>query len=129
MGLKSFHDLVAWQKAMDLTETIYRETSSFPRAELYGLTSQMRRASVSVPSNIAEGQARNTRGEFLQFLGHAAGSLAELDTQANVARRRSFVTDSAYSRIERQIHEVGRLLNGLKRSLRPVPQRNANQTH
>jgi len=127
MGLKSFHDLVAWQKAMDLTEMIYRETSAFPRAELYGLTSQMRRASVSIPSNIAEDQARTTRGEFLQFLGHAAGSLAELETQARVARRLSFVTPTAYFGIEKQIHEVGRLLNGLKRSLRPVPQRRTNE--
>jgi four helix bundle protein len=126
--LKSFHDLVAWQKAMDLTEMIYRETAGFPRAETYGLTSQMRRAGVSIPSNIAEGQARTTRGEFLQFLGHAAGSLAELETQANLARRLTYITPSVYSRIERSIHEVGRLLNGLKRSLRPMPRSKSKES-
>jgi len=128
MRLKSFHELVAWQKAMDLTETVYRETATFPRAEIYGLTSQMRRASVSIPSNIAEGQARNTRGEFVQFLGHAAGSLAELETQATLARRLSFLSPDSYERISRQIDEVGRLLNGLKRSLRASGDRNVSDT-
>jgi len=118
MGLKSFHELVAWQKAMDLTESVYRETAAFPHAEIYGLTSQMRRASVSIPSNIAEGQARNTRGEFVQFLGHATGSLAELETQAELGRRLSFLSGSAHQKLSLQIDEIGRLLNGLKRSLR-----------
>jgi four helix bundle protein len=118
MGLKSFHELVAWQQAMELTESVYRETAAFPRTEIYGLTSQMRRASVSIPSNIAEGQARNTRGEFVQFLGHAMGSLAELETQAELARRLSFLSASAHQKLSQQIEQVGRLLNGLKRSLR-----------
>jgi four helix bundle protein len=118
MGLKSFHELIVWQQAMELTERVYRETAVFPRAEIYGLTSQMRRASVSVPSNIAEGQARNTRGEFVQFLGHAMGSLAELDTQAELARRLSFLSATAHQELSQQIEQVGRLLNGLKRSLR-----------
>jgi four helix bundle protein len=118
MGLKSFHELVAWQKAMDLTESVYRETATLPHAEIYGLTSQMRRASVSIPSNIAEGQARNTRGEFIQYLGHAMGSLAELETQAELARRLSILSGSAHQKLSLQIDEVGRLLNGLKRSLR-----------
>jgi four helix bundle protein len=126
MQLKSFHDLVVWQKAMDLTETVYRETEGFPHAEIYGLTSQMRRASVSIPSNIAEGQARNTRGEFVQFLGHAAGSLAELETQATLARRLSFLSQPSHERISKQIDEVGRLLSGLKRSLRSSGERKAS---
>jgi len=128
MGLKSFHELVAWQKAMELTESVYRETAAFPHAEIYGLTSQMRRACVSIPSNIAEGQARNTRGEFVQFLGHAMGSFAELETQAQLARRLNFLSSSAHQKLSRQIEEVGRLLNGLKRSLRPSADRKASDT-
>ena len=80
--IKSYEDLIVWQKALDLAEEIYRATRQFPKDELYGLTSQMRRAAVSIASNIAEGHERNSRGEFLQFIGHARGSLAELETIA-----------------------------------------------
>ena len=76
-----FKDLIVWQKAMDLVADVYRATDSFPRREVYSLTDQIRRAAVSVPSNIAEGQAHYSRREFLHFLRHAAGSLAELETQ------------------------------------------------
>jgi four helix bundle protein len=83
----SYKDLIAWQKAMDLAEAIYQLTRDFPREEIYGLTSQLRRCAVSVPSNIAEGQGRTTPGEFKQFLGHARGSLLELETQLQLAKR------------------------------------------
>jgi four helix bundle protein len=79
--VQSYRDLVAWQKSMDLVVEIYHWTQSFPRTETYGLTSQLRRAAVSIPSNIAEGHDRLSTGEFRQFLGHARGSLVEVETQ------------------------------------------------
>src|SRR3974390_1580167 len=81
----SYTDLVVWQKAVELVTEIYKATSTFPREEMFGLTSQMRRSAVSVPSNIAEGQGRATKGEFIQFLAHARGSLFELETQVLIA--------------------------------------------
>jgi len=82
---KSYRDLVAWQKAMDLVTAIYRLTASFPKEEVYALTSQLRRAAVSVPSNIAEGQGRHGAAEFRHFLRQASGSLMELETQVMIA--------------------------------------------
>ena len=81
MIVRSYRDLIAWQKSLDLVTEVYRCTQSFPREETYGLTAQLRRAAVSVPSNIAEGHARLTSGEFRQFLGYALGSVAEIETQ------------------------------------------------
>src|SRR5678816_2669002 len=78
---RSYKDLVVWQKGIALAKLVYQLTNRFPREEKFGLVSQMRRAAVSVPSNIAEGQARHTTGEFIQFISHAEGSVAELDTQ------------------------------------------------
>jgi four helix bundle protein len=83
-AVPSYQDLLAWQKAMELITEVYRETLRFPPEELYGLTSQMRRTAVSIAGNIAEGQGRVTKGEFIQFLGHARGSLLELETQVGV---------------------------------------------
>jgi len=83
--IRDYKNLLVWQKGITLAKEVYKLTSTFPSEEKFGLISQMRRAAVSVPSNIAEGQARNTRGEFIQFLSHAEGSLAELDTQARIA--------------------------------------------
>src|SRR5687768_16652515 len=80
-------DLLAWREAMTLVELVYRATADFPKAEMFGLTAQLRRAAVSVPSNIAEGAARNSSGEFAQFLGIACGSLAEVETQLELALR------------------------------------------
>jgi four helix bundle protein len=93
-GLKmgdSYKDLIAWRKAMDLVTEIYRATRSFPRDELYGLTNQLRRAAVSVPSNIAEGQAHFSQKEFHRFLSHARGSLVEVETQITIARNLSYL--------------------------------------
>lgn len=87
--IRSYRDLVVWQKGMDLVEGVYRVTKAFPKDEVYGLTSQIRRAVVSIPSNIAEGQSRMTSGEFIHFLGIARGSLAELETQIILAQRLS----------------------------------------
>src|SRR5438094_802451 len=108
---QSFRDLLVWQKAMTLVIDIYRITGEFPREERYGLTAQIRRAAVSVPSNIAEGQARPTRGEFRQFLGHSKGSLAELETQLLIAENLGYFDEPNH--LQEQIAEVGRMLSGL----------------
>ncbi len=115
--VKSYEDLVVWQKAMGLVMDVYRATSQFPHEEMYGLTSQLRRSAVSIPSNIAEGQGRATRGEFIQFLGHARGSLFELKTQLFIAARLDYVSPECEIRLASQAQEVGRILNGLLSSL------------
>ncbi len=112
---QSYKDLIVWQKAILLVTEVYKVTRPFPREELFGLTSQLRRAAVSVPSNIAEGQARLTKGEFRQFLGVARGSLAELDTQLVISQQLGYVVDP--HPIGEQLAEVGRILNGLLSSL------------
>ena len=106
-----YKDLLVWQKAIALVTQVHVVTRTFPREELYGLTSQIRRAAVSVPSNIAEGQARLTPGAFRQFLGTARGSLAELDTQLIVAKNLGYLTEA--DPLFEQPAEVGRLLSGL----------------
>jgi four helix bundle protein len=98
---------------MSLAESVYRATRAFPSEELYGLVSQMRRAAVSIPSNVAEGQGRKTRGEFVQFLGQARGSLAELGTQVALARRLALLRSNEGQNLEQRIATVGRLLNAL----------------
>ncbi|MBI1902066.1 MAG: four helix bundle protein [Planctomycetia bacterium] len=118
MPLKSYRELIVWQKAMDLVESIYRTTKAYPREEIYGLTSQTRRSAVSVPSNIAEGQGRRTTNEFLKFLAIASGSLCELDTQILIAKRLQYIDANAADSILRLASEVGRLVSGLARSLR-----------
>ena len=115
--IKSHRDLIAWQKSMDLTVLIYEGTAAFPRHELYGLTSQIRRAAASIPANIAEGQGRRSKTEFRQFLGNARGSLLELDTHLELALRLKYLTPAQYERINRQLAEIGRIMNGLLRSL------------
>ncbi|MBI5236331.1 MAG: four helix bundle protein [Deltaproteobacteria bacterium] len=116
-SLKSFRELIVWQKSVDLVEKIYRETRSLPKEEIYGLTGQMRRAAVSIPSNIAEGQSRNSTGEFRQFLGISKGSLAELETQIEVAGRLKYLTSQQLENLLRECMEIGKMLNGLMRSL------------
>ncbi len=114
----SYKDLIVWQKAKALAGDIYRATESFPKQETYGLTSQLRRASVSVASNIAEGQGRLTKGEFQQFLGHSRGSLLELETQLAIAVDLYYLSAVELTRLEAKTAEVSRLLNGLIESLR-----------
>jgi len=116
--IKSYQDLIAWQKAMDLTVAVYRATASFPREEIYGLTSQLRRAATSIPSNIAEGQGRNSTGEFLQFLGHARGSLFEVETQLLVASKLGMLDSQAATGLLENTSELSRILSGLIGSLR-----------
>lgn len=114
---QSFQDLVAWQRGMDLVVAVYEATTSFPKTELYGLTSQMRRSAVSVPSCIAEGHGRSTRGEFCQFLGHARGSLLELQTQVILAQRLHYINEEDGQRLLEVSYEAGRILNGLMNSV------------
>ena len=111
-------DLDVWKKAMDLAAQVYSLTARLPKEELYGLTSQIRRSAVSIPSNIAEGAARHSRKEFIQFLHIASGSVAELETQRLLAIRMGFIPgDSSISHVE----EVRKLLLGLRRSLKKKP--------
>ena len=111
----NYKDLIAWQKSMRFVSRVYRVTQGFPREERYGLTSQIRRAAVSIPSNIAEGQGRRTIGEFRQFLGNAKGSYAELETQLLIAQDLGYLKNDCD--LFDQLGEIGRLLNGLLRSL------------
>lgn len=113
-----FKDLIAWQKAMDLVEHIYRLTEAFPARENYGLTNQLRRAAVSVASNIAEGQARYSKKEFQHFLRVARGSLAEIETQVQIARRLDYLDQEICDQCVGEIEELGRILAGLISSLR-----------
>lgn len=110
---QSYRQLLAWQKAMELVRDIYRVTKSFPRDEAYGLTSQLRRATVSVPSNIAEGQARYSRREFYRFLQVARGSLAEMETQIMIATSLEYLTPTTARLLLSKASELGRILNGL----------------
>lgn len=115
--IKSHRDLIAWQKAMVLVTDVYALTKTFPREEIYGLTSQTRRAAASVPANIAEGQGRRLGREFHQFLGNARGSLMELDTHLELALRVGYMSMEQHTGIREKLDEVGRILNGLMRSI------------
>jgi four helix bundle protein len=114
---QSYKDLVVWQKGITLAKLIYQLTASFPGEEKFGIVSQMRRASVSVPSNIAEGQARHTTGEFVQFISHAEGSVAELETQLVLSVELEFCTKSDVIVAYETLDEIRRMLNALRRKL------------
>jgi four helix bundle protein len=113
-----YKDLIAWQKAMELVNAVYDATDAFPKREIYSLTDQVRRAVVSVPSNIAEGQAHYNNREFLHFLRHSRGSLAEVETQILIAQRRNYLSESQAADILKRTDEVGRVLSGLISSLK-----------
>jgi four helix bundle protein len=115
---KSYRDLIAWHKAMDLVTEIYQVTRNFPKEEIFGLTSQLRRAAVSIPSNIAEGQGRLSKGEFRVFLGNARGSLSELETQLLIAQNLSYIDQQETDRLINIAAEMGRILNGLIASMK-----------
>jgi four helix bundle protein len=108
--VRSFRDLQVWQRSMELTVLIYKLTATFPREEVYGLTSQLRRCAVSVPSNIAEGQGRLNTREFKQFLGIARGSNCELQTQLEIARRLGLGDLKLINDAEGLAHEIGRMI-------------------
>ena len=115
--IRSYRDLVVWQKSMGFVTEIYRATESWPKTELYGLISQIRRAAVSVASNIAEGQARLSTGEFRQFLGQARGSLMEAETQILVAAELGYLKLHESDFLLQRTAEIGRMISGLLRSL------------
>ena len=114
----SYQDLRVWQNAMDLVVTVYHETRGFPKDELYGLTSQMRRAAVSIPSNIAEGKGRSTDRDRALFFCHARGSLLELETQILIAQCLRYLIQPGAEGLIRTSTELGRMLNRLIQSIR-----------
>lgn len=117
MAIKGYRDLEVWQKAMDLVVVCYEMTKKFPKNELYGLASQLQRAAVSVPANIAEGRQRQHSKEFIQHLSIANGSLAEMETHILIAGRLNYIEDDQVDQILQKSAEVGRMLNGLRRSI------------
>ena len=118
-AVKSYRDLKVWQKAMDLVVESYQMARRFPKNETFGLASQVQRAAVSVPANIAEGHGREHLGEYLHHLSVATGSLTELETHFLIAGRLSYVSSAEVEAILNRTAEVGRMLSGLKRSLKP----------
>lgn len=112
--MRGHRDLLVWQKAMVLVADIYRITRTFPKEEIYGLTSQLRRAAVSVPSNLAEGYSRNSRNELHHFVGQARGSLAEIETQVEIAKNLALLTEETNLELQARIAEIGRMLTGLR---------------
>ncbi|HEV2177415.1 MAG TPA: four helix bundle protein [Terriglobia bacterium] len=115
--IRSYRDLVVWQKGIALARAVYRLTAAFPDSEKFGLVSQMRRAAVSVPSNIAEGQARRGKREFLQFLSHAGGSLAEVDTQLILSAELGFLAGNGTEEASGLVPELQKMLFSLRQKL------------
>jgi four helix bundle protein len=128
MPLKTYRELIVWQKAMSLVESIYLMTAEFPNTEKYGLACQLKRAAVSVPSNIAEGYGRTHRGDYLHHLSIAKGSLFEVETQLLLAVRLQLVTRDVLMPIWLHSQEVGKLLTKLIRSLTKRSSKNPGQT-
>ncbi len=120
-GVQHFKDLVVWQKAVTLVKSVYQLSAVWPREEIYGLTSQARRAACSIPSNIAEGHGRYSPRELARYLMIAHGSLMELETQLHIACELGFLPRGELDAVEPQIREVGRLLHGLLKSIQSKP--------
>ncbi len=114
----TFKDLTLWQEAMELVVDIYKATRLFPKSEVYGLSSQMQRATVSIPSNIAEGNQRNSTPQFLQFISIARGSLGELETQIILAFRLDYLDKNKQDELLVRVAKIGRLMGGLIKSLK-----------
>ena len=108
-----FKELIVWQKSINLVTEIYRITEKFPSNEIYGLTSQLRRASVSVPSNIAEGNTRRSKADYLQFLRIARGSCSEIETQIIISKNLEFIDDNTFETLILNIIEISKMINGL----------------
>jgi four helix bundle protein len=118
MVIHSFKDLIVWQKSIDLTLEVYKLTSKFPKEEVFGLSSQIKRAAISIPSNIAEGRFRGTRKDFSHFIKIAYGSGAELETQLHIAKKLSFGTELDYNKVELLLSEVMKMLNVMDQKLK-----------
>lgn len=121
MSVQSYKDLIVWQKALDLVEMVYQATRTFPTEELYGLTNQLRRAVVAIPSNIAEGHARNSTKEFHRFLSISRGSLAEVETQLLTAQRLGYLSTDQLGLILSLQVEINKMTNGLMAKLASKP--------
>jgi four helix bundle protein len=117
---QNYKDLIVWQKGIELAKIIYRLSARFPGEEKFGLVAQMRRAVISVPSNIAEGQARHTTGEFIQFISHAEGSVAELNTQLILATELHFCSNGDAKPASELMEHLRRMLNGFRRKLSKI---------
>lgn len=124
MAGQSYRDLLVWQKAMDMVTDTYKVAERFPKSEVFGLASQLKRAIISVPSNIAEGQGRNSSKEFAYHLSVAYGSLMEAETQIQIAANLDYVDQNVADGLFQKTAEIGRMLNGLSRSIsRPTDNR------
>ncbi len=116
--ITSYKDLIVWQKSIELVVLIYKLTENFPKTEIYGIISQMRRAALSIPANIAEGHRRNHLPEFIQFLGIANGSAAEVETYLEISKRLGFVEENGIKKVESLLLEVLKMLNSLIQNLK-----------
>jgi four helix bundle protein len=117
MQINSYQDLIVWQKGIELSGKIYVLTTNFPKEEVYGLTSQMRRAAVSIPSNIAEGRNRGTRKDFVQFLRISNGSVAELQTQIEISKQLYKKSSHSYQEIDGLLIEISKMLSSMIKKL------------
>ena len=117
MPINSYKDLLVWQKGIDVSKQVYALTEKFPKEEVYGLTSQMRRAAVSIPSNIAEGRNRGTRKDFVQLLRISNGSVAELQTQIEIAKQLPKTSTFSYEETENTLNEISKMLSSMIRKL------------
>lgn len=124
--IKSYKDLQVWNKAMDLTTMVYDALKTFPPKEEYGLSSQMRRSSVSIPSNIAEGYGRNSTLDYCRFLQIALGSAYELETQVELAHRLNYIDNETTQMLAAQLSEVGRMLNSMINKIKPDKDKSQN---
>jgi len=115
--MANFKELLVWQRSIDFVTEIYRTKEAFPKDEIYGLISQIRRAAVSIPSNIAEGNSRRSKPDYLQFLKIARGSCAEVETQLIISKNIGFLNEDDYLKLNQQIIEISKMLNGLINSL------------
>lgn len=117
MSIESYKDLIVWQKAMDLVVAVYELTENYPKTEIYGLTSQIRRCAVSIPSNIAEGRRRSSKKDFCHFLVISFGSGSELETQIEITKRLSFGKELNFDKVDKLLDEVMRMLNKMVSNL------------
>ena len=117
MSIKGYQDLEVWQKAMDMVVMCYQATKNFPKSEVYGLASQLQRAAVSIPANIAEGRERKHSKEFLQHLSIAYSSLAELETHIQIAQKLNYIDSIKKEQLLEKTAEIGRMINGLRKSI------------
>ena len=115
--VKNYQDLIVWQKAMDVVVEVYRLTKKFPQGEFYGLTNQIRRAAISIPSNIAEGHTRNSRSEYLNFLSIAQGSRAEVETQMIISVRLGYLTSEETLPTLSLLNEINRIISTIRQKL------------